>query len=533
MKKFNTTAVCIPSKHYMVDISERVEEIKKLVDAGEYFTINRARQYGKTTTLTALSGYLSNDYEVVSLSFEGIGDAGFKTEQSFVKAFCRKLKREIRSGLRISDEVKAQIEDFIDRKEEKAELDELFDTLVEWCDDSDKPIVLLIDEVDSATNNQVFLDFLAQLRDNYINRDSKGTKTFQSVILAGVTDIKHLKAKIRDNEESKENSPWNIAADFTLDMSLSEDGIRGMLNEYETDHHTGMDTAALAKQIRDYTNGYPFLVSRICQLIDERMVPDKFSTLKCAWTADGVEEAVKMILTEKNTLFDSLMGKIRDFDKLRGQLEYMLFRGESIEYLPDNKEQEQLMMYGFIINDHNVVAVANKIFEMRLYKYFVGESKYSQDMRREALKDKPEFIKDGRLDIPLIMERFIESQKIIRNMDDEAAEKKFIEEEGREKFLTYISPIINGVGTYSIEDRTPDRRRMDVVIHYNGRRYIIELKIWHGDRYNAKGEKQISDYLDRYGLKVGYMLSFSFNKNKEPRVDEVKIGDKLLYEGIV
>ena len=54
MKEFNTTAVCIPAKHYMVDLSERVKEIKKMVDAGKYFTINRARQYGKTTTLKSI-----------------------------------------------------------------------------------------------------------------------------------------------------------------------------------------------------------------------------------------------------------------------------------------------------------------------------------------------------------------------------------------------------------------------------------------------------------------------------------------------
>lgn len=39
MKQFNTTAICIPSKHYMVDISDKVNEIKKLVEAGKYFTI--------------------------------------------------------------------------------------------------------------------------------------------------------------------------------------------------------------------------------------------------------------------------------------------------------------------------------------------------------------------------------------------------------------------------------------------------------------------------------------------------------------
>lgn len=53
MKSFNTTAVCVPAKHYMVDISDRVQKIRKLIYKGEYFTINRARQYGKTTTLNA------------------------------------------------------------------------------------------------------------------------------------------------------------------------------------------------------------------------------------------------------------------------------------------------------------------------------------------------------------------------------------------------------------------------------------------------------------------------------------------------
>ena len=92
-------------------------------------------------------------------------------------------------------------------------------------------------------------------------------------------------------------------------------------------------------------------------------------------------------------------------------------------------------------------------------------------------------------------------------MNDPEAEKRFIEEEGRERFLIYLSPIINGVGTYSIEEQTRDRKRMDVVIHYLGKRYIVELKIWRGARYNEYGERQISEYLDYFNLDVGYMLS--------------------------
>ena len=58
MKVFNTTANCVPEENYMVDISERLKEIKKMVDEKKYFTINRARQYGKTTTLKALANLL-------------------------------------------------------------------------------------------------------------------------------------------------------------------------------------------------------------------------------------------------------------------------------------------------------------------------------------------------------------------------------------------------------------------------------------------------------------------------------------------
>ena len=116
MKEFNTTAVCIPTKHYMVDISENVEEIRKLVDAGKYFTINRARQYGKTTTLNALANALNDQYIVFSTSFEGIGDAGFASEKTFVKEFCRLLRREFKRGISVSEDVKETIDDLSKRR---------------------------------------------------------------------------------------------------------------------------------------------------------------------------------------------------------------------------------------------------------------------------------------------------------------------------------------------------------------------------------------------------------------------------------
>lgn len=77
-KVFNVTADCKPAVYYMVNIEKRLKEIKVLVDSGKYFTINRARQYGKTTTLRALGRYLQNCYYIVSLDFQTISDAKFK-----------------------------------------------------------------------------------------------------------------------------------------------------------------------------------------------------------------------------------------------------------------------------------------------------------------------------------------------------------------------------------------------------------------------------------------------------------------------
>ena len=240
-------------------------------------------------------------------------------------------------------------------------MDELFRIFTRWFRESEKKSVLIIDEVDRATNNQVFLDFLAQLRSLYLKREKNVRyRTFQSVILAGVTDVKHLKSRIRPEDTGKENSPWNIAADFTIDMSLSESGIKGMLDEYESDHHTGMDTAAVARSIREYTNGYPFLVSRICQLIDERV--SKKMTSEEAWTDRGIDEAVKMLLSENNTLFQSLTKNLNNYSELKAAIRSILMEGTKLTWNPDQDDIIQMQMYGLIRNDKNTVRVANRIF---------------------------------------------------------------------------------------------------------------------------------------------------------------------------
>ena len=532
-KVFNITADCKPAEHYMVNLDRRLKEIKELVDAGSYFTINRARQYGKTTVLRALNRYLQEEYYVVLMDFQTFGEAKFKNENifalSFASSFLRLLNRNHLNMRRDFEKALAVLEKWADSRREDFEQKELFKALGDICSASDRRIVLMIDEVDSAADNQVFLDFLSQLRAGYIDRDVQ--PTFQSVILAGVYDVRNLRRKIRPEDEHKINSPWNIAADFKVEMSFSKEDIQGMLQDYENEYHTDMETGRIAQLLYDYTSGYPFLVSKLCKLIDEEISgTDRFPSKSAAWTKDGLSEAVRMILSEKNTLFDSLIQKLTSYPELNEILKLLLFTGKSIAYNRDDTAVDMATMFGLVKNQEGSIAIANRIFETRLYNLYLSTSEMKeQDIYNASLMEKGQFIIDGHLNMRRILERFVvHFDELYHNRED-----TFIEETGRKYFLLYLRPIINGTGNYYIEAQTRSLGRTDIVVDFNGEQYIIEMKIWHGDEYNKRGEKQLAGYLDDYHMKKGYMVSFNFNKKKEIGVKEIIVGDKTLIEAVV
>ena len=126
-------------------------------------------------------------------------------------------------------------------------LSELSDTISKLVKKSAKKVVLLIDEIDKSSNNQLFLSLLGILRNKYLDRWE--VPTFHSVILTGVHDVKTLKLKLRPDEERKYNSPWNIAADFEVDMSFSPIEIQPMLVAYATDNEVQVDAPQVAERL--------------------------------------------------------------------------------------------------------------------------------------------------------------------------------------------------------------------------------------------------------------------------------------------
>ena len=238
-----------------------------------------------------------------------------------------------------------------------------------------------------------------------------------------------------------------------------------------------MNPAEMARLIYEHTSGYPFLVSKLCKLMDEEVAgSERFPGAEDAWTYAGFLEAERMLLGEKNTLFESMVNKLYDFPELKDIVYAILFMGKESPYNALNEVIAAAEMFRFVKNVNGVVTIANRIFEMVFYNLFLTSAEnQNTDIYKAAIQDKNQFVYAGHLNV----------------------------------------------------------ERTDVIIDYRGEQSVIELKIWRGNAYNERGEKQLVEYLDHYHLKKGYMLSFNFNKKKEIGVKRVVLGDKILVEAVV
>ena len=526
MKFFNVTGTCIPHKHYMVDISSKLAQIKVMVDRGDYFTINRGRQYGKTTTLVHLFKFLKNDYIICRMSFEGVGNESFETPKAFCQMFIRQIYKSLKFANIADDDHKSWLNINI------TDFDKLSDHITKLC--QNHRIVLMIDEVDKTSHNQNFLNFLSVLRSKYLEAQNGFDFTFHSVILAGVYDVKTIKLNLMNqglhtpmpNEGVTYNSPWNIAADFKVDMSFSPMEIKTMLDSFETDHQTGMDTDIISRAIHKYTNGYPFLTSKICKMIHEE--------LDNHWTTTGVENAIKQLSRETNTLFDDLFKNLENNAGLRDLLYDVLILGKGRSFGYMDPDIVLALRYGYIQEIREKVKVHNKIFSSVISLYFSLRAKRLNEIPSNMLADASfsrEVTHNDTFDMALCLRGFAKHFREIYT--DKHAE--MLEDKCRLVFLTYLKPLLNGAGFYDIESQLTDGRRMDLTVIYGNKRFILELKIWRGDVKHIEAHDQLRGYMDTSGVSDGYLLTFDFRKERPPTDPcwlELEDG-KCIYEVLV
>jgi len=492
----------------MVDISNRLEKMRMLVEREEYFVINRARQYGKTTTLVELENYLADEYIVISMSFQGLGDSSFASEEKFCQDFLIAVDDRLKAFDASDDWLDSTVESF----------SELSRHITKMC--KDQKVILMIDEVDKASNHRVFLNFLGILRNKYQARSEGMDFTFHSVILAGVYDIKNIKLLHQPaSGERVIDSPWNIAENFDEEMSFKSVEIAGMLSDYESDHHTGMSVDEVAEEIYSYTSGYPFLVSRICQYIHEK--------LEKKWDKEGIVLAVKLMTEEPlpNTLFDDLFKNMVNNEDLANFLYEILIQGRQFRFSPGVEIMATGFRYAFIKIVNGQVRIHNKIFKIVISEYFISKE------RREGKKAidnevEVDVVSGDRFDIELFFKKFNDHyQQRYAHRDVE-----FLEREAAFLFLFFLQPYLNGNGFYFLQAEPSAGKRMDVVIVYGEEEFIVELKVWKGQKRHFDGQRQLLGYMEKRGVDKGYLLTFDFRQQREQKLGWIQVEGKALLE---
>ena len=245
------------------------------------------------------------------------------------------------------------------------------------------------------------------------------------------------------------------------------------------------------------------------------------------WTVAEVEAAFKLIVNEgyTTTLFDSLAKNLENNPELYELVSQIVINGESFSFTITNPVINLGCLYGILVQSaQGRCRIHNRIFEQRIYAHLMSalhQTKYQTVNRLGG----PQFYTADGLDVPLILQRFqafMKEHGSNRDLD-------FLEREGRLLFLAYLRPILNGIGFDFKEPSVGDERRMDIVITYREKRYVLELKRWYGEKAHQEGLQQLSDYLDLYGLSEGYLLIYDFNKNKVYKDEPIPFKDKQIY----
>jgi hypothetical protein len=270
-----------------------------------------------------------------------------------------------------------------------------------------------------------------------------------------------------------------------------------------------------------YTSGYPFLVSHLCKIMDEELLPQKSEK---SWTTDDLEWAVNRLIRENNTNFESLIKQLTNNNALADLIYAIAVDGEYFSYNIHHPLVNLAVIHGMVRSRGGRLVIHNQIYNQVIINYMTDNLHLLQ-LSKGSTQSASYHNDDRSLNMVRVLERFQAFMKAEYSKKD----ADFIEKQGRLLFLAFLKPIINGAGHDFKEPQISEEKRLDVVITYYEHKYIAELKIWYGQKYHEKGLIQLADYLESQGLTEGYLVIFDKNEIKNWGTDKQIVNGKEIF----
>ena len=500
MRFFNTAGPVRCKKHYCLPPLERfdLDEVLDLIDQEKYFALHAPRQTGKTSCLLALMEHLnkSEKYNCLYINVESaqsIREDIFKGIRMILNEMARRAK------IHLKDKSLEKIcSDILERNSEDA----LNDALTTWAMESDSPLVLLIDEIDSLVGDTL-ISVLRQLRAGYDRRP----ETFpHSIIMCGVRDVRDYRIHSKEKEIITGGSAFNIKSESLRlgDFSKEEVEYLYQCHTEETGQRFDSDVIDL---VWEFTKGQPWLVNALAYEVCFKMKKNRDGSVLI--TSGMTEQAKENIILRRETHIDQLIDKLKE-ERVRRVIGPIL-SGVDRPDVPDLDDICYVEDLG-LIKARPSIRISNGIYQ----EVIPRELTYTTQVT--IPHETHWYVKDnGMLDMKRLISAF---QEFFRENSEIWIERFSYKEAGSQLLLqAFLQRIANG-GGFIDREYGLGRGRTDLLVKwpYKGgvQKEVIELKI----RYNAlektieKGLKQTREYMDRTGVREGNLVIFDRSKKR-------------------
>jgi hypothetical protein len=489
MREFNTFGPVNPLRHYHVNRVAVKAALREKIEKGRYLTLNAGRQTGKTTLFREIIAELEAEGSTfgILLDFEAL--AGFG-----VTDFYEQLRMSLEEWRTF----------YCPSAPEPSPLAHQGDW-VRWLRKTiqqvGKRCILIIDEFDALPVNLV-APILAQLREMYLQRDHAPVPVVHSVVLVGVRTIPSLLGGTQ--------SPFNIADQFTVPYFTPEE-VADLLTQHTTEHGQAFAQEVIKGVVQE-TEGQPYLVNRLGQLLTQEINPDVHLPI----TTTHLEYALARLVNENNTHFASIRSKAALH---RPQVLTMLFNPARYYDFQDEVTQE-LVMYGIlrVLRDEQGIEyarMANPIYRKMLVKTFAPTHALIKQATNGSIQNL--FLTEGELQFDRLLDHFkaFMQEHGVRLLKSEKTERP-LEISGQYLLLSYLTAALQSLGGYAVVESVSSAGEIDILAFYRGRRFIIETKIWYGEKRYQVSKEQLVHYLRAASLDKGYLVIFDEKLDENP-----------------
>ena len=274
-----------------------------LLQQRKYFVLHAPRQVGKTSYLLALVEHLNRtgDYRAVYFNVERAQSA-----RSDVAAAMPAILSAVASGAEIyaRDSFPRSVwQEILAATGPHGALTTL---LERWAQQSNKPLVLMIDEIDSLVGDTL-IAVLRQLRAGYAQRPAAFP---QSVILCGVRDVRDYRIHTGDGKEViTGGSAFNIKAKSLRMDDFDRDEVNRLYAQHTAETGQVFEQAALAMAWQ-LTLGQPWLVNALGEEACFRDAEGRDRSQPI--TPALIEQAKENLILRRETHLDQLTDKLRE-----------------------------------------------------------------------------------------------------------------------------------------------------------------------------------------------------------------------------